>query len=148
MRTLSHYLLALLLAAGLVLTGISSDGGENGLGIWILPHANYITSGVGTPTQITQPRDVKTFALNKDVVMDVSSNMGNLVATLVDDVSGQPVALPVCGGRVTIPANLLASIAGLSSPKASLVINDASQLGYVIRLCCDQSAGTVTIKVQ
>lgn len=147
MNTANRCLLALLLALGLVLPSVSSVGGENGLGIWILPNANHLTSGIGCSTT-GAPRAMHTFAVGKDIVMDVSSGMGAAVATFVDELSGQAIALPVVGGRVTIPGSLITVLAGSSSPRASVLIADSAQLGYLITVACDPLAGTVTVGVQ
>ncbi|MBL8731067.1 MAG: hypothetical protein JNN13_01720 [Planctomycetes bacterium] len=147
MNIANRCLLALLLALGLVLPSVSSEGGENGLGIWILPNANHLTSGIGCSTT-SAPRASQTFAVGKDITMDVASGMGAIVATFVDELAGQAISLPVVGGRVTIPGELVEALTNSASPRASIVIADACQLGYVLTLACDPAANTITVGVQ
>lgn len=135
-RTLLAFVLAVLVALPIV----GSDGGENGggTGIWILPRATCLASGHGTT-----PVDQKSVpSLSADLVMQVSSECGACTATLVDDVTGLPVALPVVGSRIRVPASLLQALAA-GSTKASIVVLDDAGMGYAMTLAVSPMAGAV-----
>ncbi len=119
MKSLLRLLAALALAIWVAVPVVGSDGGDNagGTGIWILPRATCLASGM----EVTPPRAAKVLTtFNHDVVMQVSSECGAVVATFVDDLSGQPVSLATFSGQVRIPASLLQAMAGSSCPKAPI----------------------------
>lgn len=148
MTSLSRILLALALAVWVALPGVGRDGAQNagGTGVWILPRAVYLSSNSSISSA---PRATKVLQapLTADVSMMMSVEVGNAVATFVDQVSAVPVALPVNGSNVRIPASLLQALSQSSNPSASILITDAAQIGYVIRVDIDQSTGIATIRV-
>ncbi len=148
MTSLSRILLALALAIWVALPGVSSDGGENagGTGVWILPCAANLNSGSGLGGM---PRSSRSFQapLTTDIAMMMSVEVGNATATFVEQVAGVPVALPVNGSLVRIPATLLQALAHAPQPSASILITDAAQVGYVIHVVIDPQSGTATIRV-
>lgn len=148
MTSLSRILLALALAVWVALPGVGSDGGENagGTGVWILPCAASINSGSGLGGT---PRDSRVLQapLTADVAMQMSVEVGNAVATFVEQMAGVPVALPVNGSIVRIPATLLQALAQAPHPNANILITDAAQVGYVIQVSIDRQSGAVTIRV-
>lgn len=144
MTSLIRVLAAIAFAICLALPGVGSDGGENGggTGVWVLPRATCLTPPIGAA-----PRDQKTVPIQADLQMQMSAEVGVACATFIDDTSGVPMALSVTGSLVTIPATLMQSLAGLSSPSGTIVIADAMQVGYVIQIVV-HSNGTATIRVQ
>lgn len=142
MNLLTRCLLALVLAIGLALPVVGGEGGENGggTGIWILPRASFLS------TSTMAPRDSRTVGLAADVVLRVSNEVGLCAATSVDSLTGLSVALPVSGNDVTIPAALLQSIASLPNKTSNVVIADASQVGYLLRITVTP-AGAALIQV-
>lgn len=146
MKSLLRPLVAIALAVWLALPLFGSDGGDNagGTGIWILPRATFLASGMSMAT----PRATKDLlSLGQDVVMEVSSECGACSATFFDEVSGQPVALQASGGLVRLPAALLQALAGAAGTKAHIVITDANQLGYLLTIDRRED-GSLVLKVQ
>jgi hypothetical protein len=146
MKTALHFLLTLWLGLWLALPSPGGEGGENagGTGVWILPRATFLPA---TP----QPEVRASFVamdLSKNVRMRVSSEVGTVVATYVDDVIGQPCALPVVGDVVGFPAALLQSLASSPTSSGSIVIADAEQRGYVIHVRWNSSKGGVEVIVE
>lgn len=124
-------LLVLLAAVCLAMPTTCDEGGENngGTGVWILPAC----------ANITAPRAASrgSWAVSGtavDVKMVVAAEMGAPSATLVDDVSGVPIALATSGRTVTIPKILLQALHQSSVRSASVIITDTAQRGYVMRL--------------
>lgn len=146
MKSLLRPLVAIALAVWLALPLFGSEGGNNagGTGIWILPRATFLASGMSQ----SAPRATKDLLANgQDVVMEVSSECGACSATFVDELSGQPVALQANGGLVRLPASLLQSLAGAAGTKAHIVITDANQLGYLLTIDRRED-GSLVLKVQ
>lgn len=146
MMSLLRPLVAIALAVWLALPLVGNEGGDNasGTGIWILPRATFLASGMSQAA----PRATKELlAIGQDVVMEVSSECGACSATFVDELSGQPVSLQAGGGLVRVPAALLQSLAGAAGTKAHIVITDANQLGYMLTV--DRRVdGALVLKVQ
>jgi hypothetical protein len=146
MKSLLRPLVALAVAVWLALPLVGNEGGNNagGTGIWILPRATFLASGMSQST----PRATKDLLANgQDVVMEVSSECGECSATFVDELSGQPVALQTSGGLVRLPAALLQSLACAAGTKAHIVITDANQLGYLLTIDRRED-GSLILKVQ
>lgn len=138
-------LLALLLAAWFTLPSTGDDGGENagGTGVWILPRSTYLAASVCADGA---PREAKTFTLAGDIVLALSSEVGEATATWIDEVAGVAVSLPVSGGQVRVPAALLQALGNAPLRQATVVIADASHAGYVIEIEV-AADGTVTVGV-
>ncbi|HEB52576.1 MAG TPA: hypothetical protein ENI87_04890 [bacterium] len=140
---------ALLVALCLAVPANGDPGGENagGTGVWILPTCAQVIAPTFDPTQ--QPRTVKAgIAASADLNMKISSGMGVPTATFVDDLTGLPIPLPVSGRMVTLPAHLMQSLVASPDPNATIVIVDANQVGYVIRVTADPHAGSVVLAVK
>lgn len=142
MKSTLRNVLALVVAFWLAIPTTSSDtlGGENnsGTGVWILPccaQVNNLTGGVGSGA----PRMEITIAgLTGDIGLRVSDQCGAVAATFIDDISGLPVSLPVAGRVVVLKESLLRALAQSAAhnviAKASIVVTDALQRGYVLRI--------------
>lgn len=144
MASFFRLLAAFAVAICLALPGVGSEGGENGggTGVWVLPRATFLT-----PPSGAAPRDMlAAHNITQNCVMQMSEEVGIATATFVDDMSGIPVELAVNGSIVTIPAVLLQSLVGLSTPTATVLIADAAQMGYVIQILA-RTDGTATIRV-
>jgi len=133
MKLLPRVLVAIALAIWMALPIFGDDGGDNagGTGIWILPRAGFLacdSPGAAVRAQRSVP------SAGQDVLVAVSSNCGTCSATFLDELSGQPVSLQSFGGLVRIPASVLQALPPGSGIKAHLVISDATQLGYVMRI--------------
>lgn len=121
MKSLLRPLVAIALAVWLALPLFGSEGGNNagGTGIWILPRATFLASGMSQ----SAPRATKDLLANgQDLVMELSSECGACSATFVDELSGQPVALQANGGLVRLPASLLQSLAGAAGTDRKSVV--------------------------
>jgi len=133
---MNHYLrniLALMAAVWLAIPAPGNGGGENngGSGVWILPACANIT--VQDPNAL--PRAVHTFANTaSDIKVKVANGMGTPTATFTDDLSGTTVGMNVTGRVVTVPKQLLQALALSPIRKGTLLITDASQCGYIIRV--------------
>lgn len=139
-------LLALLLAAWFTLPSTGDDGGENagGTGVWILPRSTFLAATACTGGGV--PREAKTFTLASDIVLALSSEVGEATATWIDEIAGVAVSLPISGGQVRVPATLLQALGNAPLRQATIVIADASHAGYVLEV--DVAAnGTVTVGV-
>ena len=82
MMSLLRPLVAIALAVWLALPLVGNEGGDNasGTGIWILPRATFLASGMSQAA----PRATKELlAIGQDVVMEVSSECGACSATFV-----------------------------------------------------------------
>lgn len=132
MKLLQRVLVAIALAIWMALPGFGDDGGDNagGTGIWILPRASYLAGdsldGAVRAQRLPSP--------GMDMLVAVASNCGSCSATFVDELAGQPVSLQMFGGLVRVPASVLQSLPSGPGLKAHLVICDATQLGYVVRV--------------
>lgn len=146
MKFFLRLVLPLAVATGLALPGIGGDGGDNGggTGVWILPRACYLASDVVDPASTA--RLARTAAsCNGGITLTADSHLGALTATLVDSVSGAPVALPVNGREIVLSGGLLTELkeAGV---EAQVVVTDSQHLGYVMSVAFADN-GSCTIKV-
>lgn len=144
---LMRVLLAALLTLAVVLPvfGGEGDGGENagGTGVWILPRSTVLTSSSSQVGPGCTPR-VPPLALStlaSDAKLRVSNECGQVAASLFAGLA-MPVALPVLGQVVTLPAATLRSLVEARVTEATLVLVDASGKGYVMRLVLDLASGT------
>jgi hypothetical protein len=148
MHTLNRFLVGIALLVWLAIPAIGNGGGgENagGTGVWILPRAMPLCAGVGT-AEIRETKLVT--SLIQDLVMSVSAECGAAAATFVDEMSAVPTALPVSGSLVCIPRNLLQAMVTAGSPRATIVVADANQIGYVIELTLVPATGAISITVR
>lgn len=138
--------LILLIASFLAIPTLCDEGGGNGGGgVWILPCCANL--GGVTPTDGDQARSTKSVSNTAlDVSMCTASQMGTASATFVDDMSGVPVSLPVSGRLVTLPKVLLQALESSVKKAATIVITDAVQTGYVMRVTI-QPDGSVKISI-
>lgn len=153
MNTAFRILATALLALWVAIPGISGDGegGENagGTGVWILPRCEMLSSGSSQNGGLEQPR-VAAFAvpnLNSDVHLRVSNECGQTAATLFDHVSESPLALPVVGQFVTLPASVLQGLLAARVARSDIVIFDAAQKGYRLELRIDLETAAAQILV-
>ena len=139
---LTRSLLALMLAIGLALPVVGGEGGENGggTGIWILPRASFLSA------QTVAPRDTRSISTQGNLVVQVSADVGVCTATSIDGLTGLPVALPVNGNQITIPGALLQAIGNTPTKTANVVIADAFQVGYLLRISVGAN-GCATVMV-
>jgi len=144
MRSLLHLLSVALLAALLALPGVSGGGGPGGgsTGVWVLPLSAFLSGD-----SIGAPRDVHAgVSTDEPLQLRTSGEGDGLTAVFCDELSGAPVALPVDGDTVTIPAALLRALAQQPSARADVVIADASLRGYVVRIAIAADR-TATVRV-
>lgn len=136
-------LFALIFAICLALPSVSGDGGENGggTGVWVLPRATYLTSGV------VEPRAVQLASPGQDLMLEMSCEVGLATAVFIDDLSQVPVSLMVNGSQVRLPAAVMQSFLACSAQSATIMISDAAHMGYLIRVIA-QSNGTLSLQVQ
>lgn len=145
MKLLQRVLVAIALAIWMAMPILGNDGGDNagGTGIWILPRAGFLASD--SPNAAVRAQRAVPGAC-QDLMLAVSSECGNCAAMFLDELSGQSVALQSVGGMVRIPASLLQALPQGDGTKAHVVISDASQLGYLMRV--ERSAdGSFLVKV-
>lgn len=133
MKLLQRVLVAIALAIWMALPILGNDGGDNasGTGIWILPRAGYLAAD-SQDAAVRAQRNMS--GSGQDLLVAVSSDCGTCAATFLDELSGQPVSLQSVGGVVRIPAQLLQALPQGNGTKAHVVISDASQLGYMMRV--------------
>lgn len=134
MTTLLRNVLVLLVAAWLAAPTVCDEGGENngGTGVWILPCCANVPA---VQLDFSQPAvaEIERPDTSADVKLKVASQVGAATATLIDDVAGVPIALPVVGRIVTLPKGLLQAMAQ-SYKSGTIIISDANQRGYVLRV--------------
>lgn len=140
MRTLLHLLHVALLAALLALPGVSGGGGPGGgsTGVWVLPLSTFLSGEL-----LGAPRDVHTgVSTDEPLVLQTSGEGDGVTAVFCDELAGEPIALPVAGDTVTIPAALLRALAQRPGARADVVIADEALRGYVVRIAvaADRSA--------
>jgi hypothetical protein len=144
MVSVLRVLVAAALALVIALPGVGFQGpGTNsgGVGVWVLPFAAPLTPPGG------EPRATRTgLSIAQDCVLELSPDCGPVVATFVDDMTGEPVALHVSGSLVRIPASLMQALVGLPQPTATIVIADSEQRGYVIEITV-AAGGTASVRV-
>ena len=148
MKALLHCLLVLVTAVVVALPGRGDEGGENagGTGVWILPFCSQVTTGAQEAPS-TQPRlTIPVSDLNRDVRLDGSGELGQAVATCIDELSGCPTSLPVVGRSVTIPSVVLRSLSQ-ARVCANVLVMDAQHRGYCISVRVHPVTGAVTLLV-
>lgn len=146
MRTAFRLLVAGLLALALALPGISGGGGGGpgggSTGVWVLPLSVFLDSD-----PLGAPRDVHTgVSVSEPLVLQTSGEGDGLTATFCDELSNEPIALPVTGELITIPAELLQALAQQPGSRADVVIADAAMRGYVVRIVIAADR-TATVRV-
>ena len=145
MKLLQRVFVAIALAVWMALPILGNDGGDNagGTGIWILPRAGHLA----VTSQDAAARAQRSLpSAGQDLLVAVSPECGACAATFLDELSGQPVSLQSVGGVVRIPAALLQALPEGDGTKAHVVISDAAQLGYLMRV--DRRAdGSFVVKV-
>ncbi len=148
MKLLVHLLLVLATVLAWTLPVPGGEGGENagGTGIWILPRCSGMHTGSaglppGPPRLCGPVRDV-----SRDIDLQVSEEMGQSVAVLLDDGSGLPQSLPVSGQTIRIPAAMLTALAG-ARLGADVIVLDAANNGYRMRIVCDEEQGSLSLAV-
>lgn len=132
MRSLLQLLAVAFLAALLALPGVSGGGGPGGgsTGVWVLPLSSYLSAG-----PLGAPRDVHAgVSTDEPLVLQTSGEGDGLTATFCDELSGEPISLPVVGEVVTIPAAILQALAQGPGTRADVVIADAALRGYVLSI--------------
>lgn len=146
MPALIRNLLILLVAATLAIPTICDEGGENngGGGVWILPCMANVTP-VTAEASVAARATMVFPNTGSDVKMRTAS-FSSVTATFVDDLSGVPVSLAVSGRVVTLPKGLLQALAASTKKQATIVVSDAQQMGYVMRVLI-QNDGSVRINV-
>jgi len=151
MHALIRTLVATLLALWLAMPSIGGEGGENGggTGVWILPECQFFSGGDPLANTVHgAPRASHCFnSLNQNLSLNGSVQCGQMVATLVEQVTAVPRSLPVIGRNAIVPASLLQSLRAAGVADAQILMIDASHRGYVINLRLDLAAGTVTLSV-
>ena len=148
MKALLHCLLALLVTVIVALPSPGSEGGENagGTGVWILPFCSQINSGSEEHSNSTARLTIPVADLNRDISLQLSSQMGQSVATCVDELTGHPTGLVVAGRIVTVPSQLMRSLSQ-ARVNATIMVVDASNCGYCIAVQVDHSTGVVNLLV-
>ncbi|MEO6596358.1 MAG: hypothetical protein ABIP94_16535 [Planctomycetota bacterium] len=149
MNTILRVIVAVLLAAWVAVPSVGSEGGENagGTGVWVLPRAEFLCSGSGVPCAGLPRSEIALPDFTKNVHLELSSEMGAAVATLVDQISGVSLGLSVVGNKLVLPSVLFQSLAGSGVTQANIVVADVNQMGYQIRLTLNAATGTGLIRV-
>ena len=147
---MNHYLrnvLALIAAVCLAIPTPGGGGGENngGTGVWILPACANVTLTSQDPNAVSRA-DTTLPNTSADVRLRVETSMSASSATFTDDLSGTVVGMQVSGRVVTIPKQLLQALQQSAIRKATVIISDVSQCGYVIRVSI-LSDGRVRLRV-
>ena len=149
MKALARLTLVAVFSAWLALPGVGSDGGENagGTGVWILPRANFLAS-IPCTTATAEVRAACAIpSVAQSITVTTSSDLGVIVATLVDPVTGVPMPLATSGHDVVIPGSMLQNLRVAGCGSATIVIADDNHLGYVIEMSIDLAAGAATLKL-
>lgn len=144
MKALLRIALASLLAIFMALPSLGGDGGPNGggTGVWVLPASSFLGA-----TTVPNPRDTHTsVSTSEDLVFKASDEVGAVVAVFFDDLTATPVALPVNGREITVPAALLTALSQRVGASANIVIADASLRGYVVKVLIAADR-TATVRV-
>ena len=145
MIALLRLAVASLLALALALPILGGEGGGpngGGTGVWVLPLSSFLGGDLVGP-----PRDVHVgISTAQSLVLQTSGEGDGLAATFCDELSGEPLELPVVGDCVTVPVAVLQALAQRIGARADVVINDSSRRGYLLRLevAADR---TVTVRV-
>ncbi len=100
MNLIARILAALAIAICLALPAVSGEGGETGggSGVWVLPRASCLAAP-SPVARISSP----VMAVG-EITLNIDPELGPVVATMVDDMTGLPMALPVVGSQVRVPA--------------------------------------------
>ena len=122
--------------------GPGNGGGENngGTGVWILPACANIMASAQDPG-VAARMNIEVPSTAADVRLQVDNSMGAASAVFVDDLSGAVIGMPVSGRLVTLPKQLLQALQHSPIGKGTLLITDASQMGYVIRVVAMADGG-------
>ncbi|MBM3963040.1 MAG: hypothetical protein FJ306_14235, partial [Planctomycetes bacterium] len=106
----------------MALPGIGGDGGPNGggTGVWVLPAATFLSAAPATIARDTH----MSVSTSEDLRFMASGEVGEVVALFIDEFSGVPMALPVNGREVTVPAAVLGAMAQAVGARADIVIVD------------------------
>ncbi|MBM4060513.1 MAG: hypothetical protein FJ265_05380 [Planctomycetes bacterium] len=152
MNLLFRFLTAALLAlwAAIPAIGGAGDGGENagGTGVWILPRCESIGSNITTIGGGVPRVAPLTFGnLGSDIRLRLSNECGEATATLFEGESGAPIALPVVDQLMTLPAFVLQGLVAAGVDVADIVVIDAHNRGYLMRLHLDLAARTAALLV-
>ncbi|MCK5942259.1 MAG: hypothetical protein KAI24_09850 [Planctomycetes bacterium] len=125
----------LLVVAMLAIHVPGDEGGENasGTGVWILPACAAVVPQQLGPTSPSRAQFIAS-DLSKAALMEVSNGLGVATAVFTDDLLGTPVALTVSGKIVTVPASLMSALAQSSVKTGTILITNANQDGYVLRV--------------
>lgn len=138
---------ALVVAALLALPGVGSEGGEGagGTGVWILPGPKFVgTAPLTAPVTAAAP----TSQWVGDIKLAAAPGMDGVTAMLIDEVSGESMALPVCGREVVLDRSVLAGLIAAGVNTAHIVIVDANQLGYVFKVAVDAANASATLQLR
>lgn len=148
MHHLLRNVLALIAAAWLMSPAPGNGGGENngGTGVWILPACANIMASAQDPGAAAR-MNIEVPSTASDVRLQVDNSMGAASAVFVDDLSGAVIGMPVSGRLVTLPKQLLQALQHSPIGKGTLLITDASQMGYVIRVVA-MADGSVRLAVR
>ncbi|MBL8727002.1 MAG: hypothetical protein JNM25_01135 [Planctomycetes bacterium] len=148
MKLLLRLVLPLAVAALVALPGIGSDGGDNagGTGVWILPRPTFLASGALESMAPAVHGVLNIASCGSGVALAAGAEMGDFVATLIDPISGMPIALPTNGRQILLSASLLADLK-LAAVEARIVVSDSQHLGYVLGLALDSTTGACTVRI-
>lgn len=150
MHAMIRNLVAALLALWLAMPSIGGEGGENagGTGVWILPRCEFLSGDPLANIGQGAPQASQSFgSLNQNLSLNGSVECGQVVATLVDPLTGVPMSLPAIGRNAIVPATVLQGLRAAGVAEAQILIMDAARRGYVIHLCLDLPAGTATLSL-
>jgi len=150
MHALIRTFVAALLALWLAMPSVGGEGGENGggSGVWILPNYGMLSGDPLAISPLGTPRASRSFAsLSSNVILQGSSGLGQVVATLIDPVACIPMPLPVVGRSATVTSSVLQGLQAAGIANAQIIMMDAAHQGYVIHLFLDLAAGTVTFSI-
>lgn len=141
MATLVRLLAVVVLGVVLALPGVGGEGGENGsgTGIWVLPRGTHLAPGTSGP-----PREIRTVQAGQPCTMQMSFDVGQATAILVESVSGTSSALAVNGSFLTLSASLLQALLDASAT-ATILVADELQFGYVLGLRAHE--GKIEVRV-
>lgn len=127
--------LVVIAAVWLAIPTPGNGGGENngGTGVWILPACANVTAASQDPNAASRA-DIVVPNTAGNVRLKVDDSMGASSATFTDDLSGTVVGMQVSGRIVTIPKQLLQALEQSAIRSATVIITDATQCGYFIRV--------------
>jgi hypothetical protein len=136
MKGLLALLLGLLAALPLLGGDTCGGGGENG--VWILPRAGQISQGPSSgPRPINEALTSHVVTdLTHNFVMQASSNMAHIVATLSNPNLGS-LGVSVCGSQITLGSSLMQAVGQLPNSRCDLLVIDENYCGYLMSLVFD-----------